>query len=186
MPFQKHQRKPVFAPSNLLRYYSSAFRSHSHGIAAFEIGGDLYRMSLFLGLVVLLSNSAIPVLAQKTSAPEAARPLVLTEAIPTPGVQGRFDHFGYDGKNRLFVAALGNNSVEVIDISARLRATSITGIPNPQGVVYATDAKKLFVASSKGKLRIFDGESFDLIKEIDFHGDVDNLRYDPVAHLVYV
>ncbi|HYA63002.1 MAG TPA: hypothetical protein VED66_07345, partial [Candidatus Sulfotelmatobacter sp.] len=47
-------------------------------------------------------------------------------------------------------------------------------------------AKKLFVASSKGKLRIFDGESFDLIKEIDFHGDVDNLRYDPVAHLVYV
>jgi hypothetical protein len=56
----------------------------------------------------------------------------------------------------------------VIDISARLRAHSIPGIPNPQGVVYAPDAKKLFVASSKGKLRIFDGGNFDLIREIDF------------------
>jgi DNA-binding beta-propeller fold protein YncE len=58
----------------------------------------------------------------------------------------------------------------VIDISARLRAHSISGIPNPQGVVYAPDAKKLFVASSKGKLRIFDGSNLELIKEIDFHG----------------
>jgi hypothetical protein len=127
-----------------------------------------------------------PLHAQTAPEPEPARPLVLTEAIPTPGVQGRFDHFGFDGKNQLFVAALGNNSVEVIDISARLRARSIPGIPNPQGVVYAPDARKLFVASSKGTLRIYDGGTFELIKEIDFHGDVDNLRYDPATHRVYV
>jgi hypothetical protein len=42
------------------------------------------------------------------------------------------------------------------------------------------------VASSKGKLRIFDGSNFDLITEIDFHGDVDNLRYDSATHRVYV
>ena len=126
-------------------------------------------------------------LPQSTSGPsDGVRPLVLTEAIATPGVQGRFDHFGNDGKNLLFVAALGNNSVEVIDISARVRSHSITGIPNPQGVVYAPDAKKLFVASSKGKLRIFDGSTSELVKEIDFHGDVDNLRYDPATHRVYV
>ena len=124
--------------------------------------------------------------AQTATAPEPSRPLVLTEAIPTVGVQGRFDHFAFDGKNQLFVAALGNNSVEVIDISARVRARSLTGIPNPQGVVYVADAKKLFVASSKGTLRIFDGSSFELIKEIDFHGDVDNLRYDAATHRVYV
>jgi len=49
----------------------------------------------------------------------------------------------------LFVAALGNNTVEVIDISARVRSHTITGILNPQGVAYAPEAKKLFVASSK-------------------------------------
>lgn len=138
-------------------------------------------------LLALLSFALTPQLnAQAPAASEPPRPLVLTEAIPTPGVQGRFDHFGFDGKNQLFVAALGNNTVEVIDISARLRVRSIPGIPNPQGVAYAPDAKKLFVASSKGLLRIFDGTSFELLKEIDFHGDVDNLRYDPAAHRVYV
>jgi DNA-binding beta-propeller fold protein YncE len=124
--------------------------------------------------------------AQAATTPEPPRPLVLTEAISVAGVQGRFDHFGFDGKNQLFIAALGNNSVEVIDISARVRSHSIAGIPNPQGVAYAPDQKKLFVASSKGKLRIYAGENFDLIKEIDFHGDVDNLRYDPATHRVYV
>jgi WD40 repeat protein len=124
--------------------------------------------------------------SQKAPLSEKPRPLVLTEAIPTPGVQGRFDHFGFDGKNQLFVSALGNNSVEVIDISGRVRTRSITGIPNPQGVVYAPEVKKLFVASSKGKLRIFDGTSLDLIEEIDFHSDVDNLRYDPAEQRVYV
>jgi DNA-binding beta-propeller fold protein YncE len=144
-------------------------------------------MRLFYPFFGVLSVLAFPLRqAQSVAVPEPPRPLVLTEAIPTPGVQGRFDHFGFDGKNQLFVAALGNNSVEVIDISARVRARSMTGIPNPQGVVYAPDAKKLFVASSKGTLRIFDGSSFELVKEIDFHGDVDNLRYDAAAHRVYV
>src|SRR3984893_16898567 len=150
------------------------------------IGGfvKFFRPIYFSALLVFALAPRLQ--AQAGAAAEAPRPLVLTEAIPPAGVQGRFDHFGFDGKNQLFVAALGNNSVEVIDISARLRAHSIPGIPNPQGVVYAADLKKLFVASSKGKLRIFDGSSFDLIKEIDFHGDVDNLRYDPATHRVYV
>lgn len=138
-----------------------------------------------LSALLLLGTPSL-VKAQGTAQTDPPRPLVLTEAIPTPGVQGRFDHFAFDGKNQLFVAALGNNSVEVIDISARLRAHTISGIPNPQGVAYAPEAKKLFVASSKGTLRIYEGSNFELLKEIDFHGDVDNLRYDAATHRVYV
>jgi hypothetical protein len=141
---------------------------------------------LFLASAVILTASAPYLAAQTPQTSEPPRPLVLTEAIATPGVQGRFDHFGWDGKNQLFVAALGNNSVEVIDISARLRSHTIPGIPNPQGVAYAPDEKKLFVASSHGKLSILDGSNFGLLKEIDFHGDVDNLRYDAATHRVYV
>jgi len=142
--------------------------------------------AVFAGLSLLLLASSPKIFAQSAPSSEAPRPMVLTEAIPVPGVQGRFDHFGFDGGNRLFVSALGNNSVEVIDISARVRDRSLTGIPRPQGVVYAPDAKKLFVASSAGTLRIFDGKDFSLLKEIDFHGDVDNLRYDSSIHRVYV
>jgi DNA-binding beta-propeller fold protein YncE len=140
-----------------------------------------------LSCFALLALAVSPLLrAQGGSTTEAPRPLVLTEAIATPGVEGRFDHFGFDGKNQLFVAALGNNTVEVIDISARLRSHTIRDIPNPQGVAYAPDAKKLFVASSKGKLRIYAGDNFALVKEIDFYGDVDNLRYDAATRRVYV
>jgi len=123
--------------------------------------------------------------AQESSAPQDVRPLVLTEAIPLENIKGRFDHFGTSGR-KLFVSALGNNTVEVIDISGRTLDHTITGVPNPQGVVYAAEVNKLFVASSKGKLYIYDGTSFDLVTAIDFHGDVDNLRFDAATKRVYV
>jgi DNA-binding beta-propeller fold protein YncE len=123
--------------------------------------------------------------AQESSATPEVRPLVLTEAIPLENIKGRFDHFGTSGR-KLFVSALGNNTVEVIDISGRTLDHTITGVPNPQGVVYAAEVNKLFVASSKGKLYIYDGTSFDLIAAIDFHGDVDNLRFDAANKRVYV
>ena len=123
--------------------------------------------------------------AQESAPLEPPRPLVQTEAIPLEGVKGRFDHFGTSGK-LLFVSALGNNTVEVIGISSRTLEHTITGVPNPQGVVYAPEVNKLFVGSSKGKLYVYDGTSFDLITAIDFHGDVDNLRYDAAKKRVYV
>jgi DNA-binding beta-propeller fold protein YncE len=63
---------------------------------------------------------------------------------------------------------------------------SIAGVPTPQGVVYSPETNKLFVASAKGKVYIYDGTSFDLITNIDFHGDADNLRYDAADKRVYV
>jgi hypothetical protein len=45
--------------------------------------------------------------------------LTQTGAIPLENVRGLIDHFGFDPKNRLFVSALGNNTEEVIDLSAQ-------------------------------------------------------------------
>src|SRR6266851_5570997 len=136
------------------------------------------------GLMICFACSA-SFHAQESSATSEVRPLVLTEATPLENIKGRFDHFGTSGR-KLFVSALGNNTVEVIDISGRTLDHTITGVPNPQGVVYAAEVNKLFVASSKGKLCIYDGTSFDLIAAIDFHGDVDNLRFDAANKRVYV
>jgi YVTN family beta-propeller protein len=136
-------------------------------------------------MVFLVLCGTIPLRAQENSPPQDARPLVLTEAIPLENIKGRFDHFGTSGR-KLFISALGNNTVEVIDVSGRTLEQTITGVPNPQGVVYAADANELFVASSKGKLYIYDGSSFNLLTAIDFHGDVDNLRYDAANKRVYV
>jgi len=144
------------------------------------------KLSVMCAALVLLTALNLRGRAQESANVERARPLVLTEAIPMTGVQGRFDHFGFDGKNWLIVSALGNNSIEIIDISARTRVHSITGIPNPQGVAYAPEAKKLFAASSKGSLYIYDGATFELIQAIDFRGDADNLRYDAANQRVYI
>jgi DNA-binding beta-propeller fold protein YncE len=136
--------------------------------------------------VALSVAVATHVSGQKNLTPEESRPLVLTGAIPLPNVQGRIDHFGFDPKNKLFVSAVGNNSEEVIDLSAQRVVHSISEIPNPQGVVYSPETNKLFVASDDGKVYIYDGTSFDLITSLDFHDDADNLRYDSAEKRVYV
>jgi hypothetical protein len=126
-------------------------------------------------------NSSAP----KAAATERQRPLVLSGAIPVDGVKGRFDHFA-SGQGQVFVSALGNNTVEVISIFGGTVEHTITGVPNPQGVAYSPEAHKLFVASAKGKLYIYDGDSFNLITTIDFQGGADNLRYDAATKRVYV
>jgi hypothetical protein len=145
-------------------------------------------MKMFLGLcgaLLCMLAQSTGLRSQENAAAQEQRPMVLTEAIPLEGIKGRFDHFGTSGR-KLFISALGNNTVEVIDISGRTLEHTITGVPNPQGVVFAPEVNKLFVASSKGKLYIYDGTSFELITSIDFHGDVDNLRYDGANKRVYV
>src|SRR5215469_6417453 len=120
------------------------------------------------------------------TAVEHTQPLVLTETIPLEGIKGRFDHFGFGG-GRIFVAALGSNAVEAINVGARTLDRSITGIPDPQGVVYSPETKKLFVASgSAHKVYIYNGATYDLITTVDFEGGADNLRYDVASKRVYV
>jgi hypothetical protein len=122
---------------------------------------------------------------QKNATAIRQRPLVLSGSIPMEGVKGRFDHFA-SGEGHVFVSALGNNTVEVISIFGGIVEHTITGVPNPQGVAFSPEAHKLFVASAKGKLYIYDGDSFNLITSLDFEGGADNLRYDPATKRVYV
>jgi YVTN family beta-propeller protein len=122
--------------------------------------------------------------AQKSTVPEPEKPLVLTGSIPLDGVKGRFDHFGYGG-GRLFVAAVGNNSVEAINVGGRTVDHTIK-VSDPAGVAFAHEANKLFVSSGEGKVYIYDGTSLDPVTFIDFQGGADNLRYDAANKRVYV
>ena len=120
-------------------------------------------------------------------APEKA-PLLLVQEIPLPNVGGRIDHFTFDPKRkRVIGAALGNNTVEVVDTFAGRDVHSITGAAAPQGVVYVSDSNQLFVANgTDGKLRVYDGDNFKLMNTLDIGEDADNVRYDPAAKRVYV
>ncbi|MDE1728993.1 MAG: YncE family protein [Thaumarchaeota archaeon] len=115
-------------------------------------------------------------------------PLGLIQTISLPNVSGRIDHMDVDiNGQRLFVAELGNNSLDVLDLKAGKRISSISGLDEPQGVVFVPEAKKIFVANGgDGTVQVFDSDSYTLVKTITLSSDADNVRYDPVQKLVYV
>jgi hypothetical protein len=137
--------------------------------------------------VTILILASLAVSQDQLGAPERA-PLLLVQQIPLPNVGGRIDHFTFDGKRkRVIGAALGNNTVEVVDTFAGRDIHSITEAADPQGVVYVGEFDKLFVANgTDGKLRIYDGDSFKLLNTVDIGEDADNVRYDPSEKKVYV
>jgi DNA-binding beta-propeller fold protein YncE len=129
----------------------------------------------------------IAVVGNYPAAAESAG-LQLKQAIPLPGVEGRIDHFAFDaGGDRLFVCALGNNSVEVLDLRKGEQIHSITGLGTPQGVAYMPELDRILVANDKGGVcKIYDGKSFREIGELNFKDDADNVRYHDATKKVYV
>lgn len=109
--------------------------------------------------------------------PEA---LKLRNRIALPNVQGRIDHFAADLKgNRVFMAALGNGTIEVLDIPVGKRVHTVTGLQEPQGLYFDAGSNRLFAASAKdGTAKWFDGGSFQLLGTAKLGDDADNIRYD--------
>lgn len=147
-------------------------------------------VSVMLMLGVLPLAGARHLSAQESSTSSAqSEPLNLIEQIITlPDVKGRIDHFSADPKRkRLFLAAVGDNSVQVIDVFGGKIVQTITGFDGPKTPVFIADVDKLFVISTvDAKVRIFDGESYSLRKTIDLPGDFEMIRYDPGSKKVYV
>jgi len=140
------------------------------------------RPILAIWAAIFLSGAAITLRAQSTPS------LKLSRAIALPGVEGRIDHFAIDGSGqRLFVCALGNNTVEVVDLRKGERIHSIRGLGSPQGIGYVPDADRIFVANDRGGIcKIYDGKSFQQLGEIDLRDDADNVRYDAAGKKILV
>lgn len=142
---------------------------------------------IFLGMLGFVSVRGIKTVSAQTGERELL-PLQLEEQIPVPQVAGRLDHFTADAKRkRLFVSALGNNTVEVIDVFAGKVVHSIKGLAQPQGPLYVPGVDKLYVANAEdGKVRVYDGATYTLRKTIDFGNNPDNMRYDQASKTVFV
>jgi DNA-binding beta-propeller fold protein YncE len=108
-------------------------------------------------------------------------PLILDRTIPLPNVSGRIDHMAVDLKReRLFVAELGNNTVDVVDLAAGKAVHRIGGLHEPQGVGYAPKADSLAVANAgDGTVHLFAGQDFSHAARVDLGSDADNIRLDP-------
>jgi WD40 repeat protein len=114
--------------------------------------------------------------------------LTLIQKIPLHGVYGRIDHLAADiPGQRLFVAARGNGSLEIINLRTGRLSRSISGLSKPQGVLFIPETNKLYVTGGgDGKCSFFDGNSLKRASVIKFSGDADNIRYNPDTGCIYV
>ena len=114
--------------------------------------------------------------------------LTLVSKIILPNVSGRIDHLTYDSTNHLaYVAALGNNTVEVVDLKTKQVVHSIVGLHEPQGIAYISSSKRIVVANGdNGDCIFYDASNYNQLGSVHLKSDADNIRYDETSHLLYV
>jgi DNA-binding beta-propeller fold protein YncE len=114
--------------------------------------------------------------------------LRFVESVPLPGVEGRLDHMALDSVGqRLFLAALENNSVEVVNLADHKVNEIPRELREPQGVAFVNDEGLLAVANGgDGSCRLFAGGTFEQVASIDLQADADNVRDDAAAGRLYV
>ncbi|HZD25198.1 MAG TPA: hypothetical protein VE631_02980 [Alphaproteobacteria bacterium] len=137
---------------------------------------------LFLAFAVCAAAAATA-----PARPAPPPPLRREATIALPDTSGRIDHLAIDiARKRLFVAELGNGSVDVADLGARRVIHRIAGLNEPQGIVYVPKADRLVVASGgDGTVRTFDGNGYAPRGQLDLGDDADNVRLDPrTGHVV--
>jgi hypothetical protein len=125
-------------------------------------------LALFLGLMVVATSA------------RAEEALSLEGKIALPGVAGRIDHMAVDlARKRLLVAALGNGSLEVVDLGGGRRVKQVSGLHEPQGVGYTQKPDLVAVASAgDGSVRFFRGEDLAPAGSLALGSDADNIRID--------
>ncbi|GAC1530392.1 MAG: hypothetical protein NVS2B4_09250 [Ramlibacter sp.] len=112
--------------------------------------------------------------------------LQLLQEIELPGTTGRIDHLAIDVEHRLlYIAALGGDTVDVVDLRDGRRVAKLDGRQEPQGVLYMPALQRLLVANGRGgTVEAFrDNRRESVIVDLP---DADNLRLDPRSGLVYV
>jgi DNA-binding beta-propeller fold protein YncE len=134
----------------------------------------------FASLLVSLALAPLAV-------PAEPRSLELVQTIPLKGPEGRLDHLAIDTRgNRLFVANLSNNSLDVIDLKAGKLVRQVPDQRKVQGVAHVPDPDRIFVGNGgDGVCNIFDGRTWKLLASIKLAG-ANNVRYDGRTKQVYV
>ena len=140
---------------------------------------------LFALILMIFTTSITSCKAQKTF---GENNLQMIKSISLPGVKGRIDHMCVNVKDQIvYIAALGNNSVEVVDIVSGKVIHSIKGFDEPQGLAYIAETSELFIANGgNGLCYFYDAKTFEKKATINLSTDADNVRYDSAEKKIYV
>src|SRR5260370_26842929 len=111
-----------------------------------------YSPAVFLTLVLCTLSPA----HGQESSPLVLSPLVLSQTVSLPNVQGGFNHMSVDAeRQRLFAAAPTNTTLEIIDLKAGKPWRSLAG-EKPAAARYAPEFDPLYVSRGQS-LYIYNG-----------------------------
>ena len=138
--------------------------------------------------IAIIAAVAFGALAWQRTAAQTPPALRQVAAIRLPGVTGRIDHLAFDpARQRLFVAALGHDTVEVVDSAGNAHLRSLPGFHEPQGIALVPDLSAVAIANGgTGTLQLVDAQTFATRWTSSIGGDADNVRYDAAAKRLYV
>lgn len=130
------------------------------------------------GLITSLASLLLFLQAAPAQIETGTPCLVPAGSVPLAGVEGRLDHLAVNVQSqRLFVSALENHTVEVVDLAKPQRIHEITGITEPQGLVFIPEKNRLLVCSrGDGTCRSFDAATFVEGPWVDLGRNADNVR----------
>ena len=122
------------------------------------------------------------------SASGGSAPLALETTIALPDVTGRIDHLALDPtRGRLFVAALGNGTVEAVDLAAGRVVGRIARLAEPQGLAVLPARGELTVASGgDGSVGFYATNDLSPLGRISLGEDADNIRVEPASGRIVV
>lgn len=141
---------------------------------------NLLRLFIFMGLCSFTACKGQGTFGEKY--------LPVEKIISIPGVKGRIDHMDANLKDRIvYVAALENNTVEVVNLPEGKVLHSIRGLDEPQGVCYIPQTKEILVANGgSGDCYFYNSENYTRIATVHLSSDADDVRYDSASQKIYV
>lgn len=142
---------------------------------------DLFKL---MSVLVVISNS----IYSQGQVKSPIQQLQLVTVIELPNVSGRIDHLAFDSDHQvLYVAALGNNTVEVVDLKSRKVIHTIQNLDEPQGLAYIPENHSLVVANGgNGECDVYNTIDYQKTASVQLGSDADNVRYDAKGKRIYV
>ncbi|OIQ93648.1 hypothetical protein GALL_244070 [mine drainage metagenome] len=114
--------------------------------------------------------------------------LHVEKIIQLPNVKGRIDHMAINlDEQIIYIAALGNNTVEAVDLKDGKIIKTIDGLDEPQGICYIPQQHEIVVANGgSGDCIFYNSRNFEKVAVIHLSSDADNVRYDSAERKIYV
>lgn len=123
-----------------------------------------------------------------SQAPASALPLKQVQDIALPGGATRLDYQSIDAAaHRLYIAHLGDGTVEAVDLDKAAVAGTVQDVPSAHGVMAAPDRHTLLAAASgANEVAFIDPATLKVTLRVKSGDLPDGIAYDPVHGKAYV